>query len=239
MNYKKLSNTWLGLDMTEQYTNHKPLWFVHIPKTGGSLIESMFANYKVGRYFDKWDKYEFIGGYSGGSYHHKLPSHYKGLDFSNMLVFTNIRDPINKILSEYIWQHNARGKELININTWIVKNLKNHKKNNKIYDSHFEPQIKYITDYYGNEIPYKNMIICDEDNFVKNINNFVKRNKIQLVIDYQTSLRNVDKNHSNRTNYDDLYAQLKPETIQLIKDYYKDDFILLEKVKQYYKKHGW
>ena len=49
----------------------------------------------------------------------------------------------------------------------------------------------------------------------------------------------MSKFHSNKTDYDFLYKQLKPETIQLIKNYYKDDLILLENVKRHYKEKGW
>mgnify|MGYP003328323374 CR=1 FL=1 len=240
MSYSKLSETWLcgnQINLLENYNNSKKLMYIHIPKTGGSLIESLFIDYKVGREFKNWSSLECIN--KNASWWHILPSNFRKLDFSKLNVFTSIRDPIQKILSEFIWQQNigmiSKDKE---INKWVIESLKSHTEANNFQDNHFEPQIKYIKDYHGNTIPYNNIIICDKYNYHKNINNFAIRNKLKI-ISFDQAIRNMEKFHSNITDYDFLYKQLKPGTIQLIKNYYKDDFILLENVKRHYKEKSW
>jgi len=242
MNYSKLSNTWLFNeevkflpDTIEHYNNPKKLWYVHIPKTGGSLIENLFISYKLARKFENWKSFGIKTMYP--SPWHMLPSKFKQLDFSKLNVFVSIRDPIQKILSEFVWQQN-RNIKYMEINKWIFESLKAHTKKNNLQDNHFEPQIKFITDYYGNTIPYDNILICDKYNYYKNIINFTKRNNLKI-INLDEAIANISKDHSNKTDYDYLYKQLKPKTIQLIKNYYKDDFILLEKVKKHYKEKGW
>ena len=245
MSYLKLSETWRP-HFVESYSTKK-LFYVHIPKTGGTLIENLFKDYALGEKYQDWSSLECIDK-NALSYWHELPSNFKQLDFSKLNVFTSIRDPIQKILSEFEWQANGGTAALDidkynEINEWIVESLKLHEQDNNIVDNHFEPQIKFIVDCYGNTIPYDNMIICDKYNYHKNINNFIERNNLKI-IGYDKAIRNISKArspgiHSNRKDYDYLYKQLKPETIQLIKNYYKDDFILLEKVKKHYKEKGW
>lgn len=241
MNYSKLSNTWLCNthvkflpNTTEHYNNPKKLWYVHIPKTGGSLIENLFINYKLARHFENWKSFGIKIRHP--SPWHMLPSKFKQLDFSKLNVFVSIRDPIQRILSEFVWQRNRKIK-YNEINKWIVESLKSHAKNNNTEDNHFEPQIKFIIDYYGNTIPYDNILICDKYNYHKNIKNFAERNNL-AIINFDKAISNIDTYHTNKTDYDYLYIQLKPETVQLIKNYYSDDFVLLEKVKNHYKEKG-
>jgi len=241
MSYLKLSETWLSYEeahFVESY-NTKKLFYVHIPKTGGTLIENLFKDYHLGRFYKEWSSLECIN--KNISYWHVLPSDFKQLDFSKLNVFTSVRDPIQKILSEFEWQKALKNKmcdKYNEINEWIVESLKLHEQDNSTADNHFEPQIKFIVDYYGNTIPYDNMIICDKYNYHKNINNFIERNKLKIK-DYDKAIDNIPNVHSNRKGYDDLYTQLEPETIQLIKNYYRGDFILLEKVKKHYEEKGW
>jgi len=242
MNYSKLSNTWLSNEhvkflhrTTEHYNNLKKLWYVHIPKTGGSLIEELFINYKLAINFENWESFGIKTRHP--SPWHTLPRKFKQLDFSKLNVFVSIRDPVQRILSEFVWQQN-RTIKYNEINKWVVESLKSHVKNNNTKDNHFEPQNKFITDYYGNTIPYDNILICDKYNYQKNIKDFVKRNNLKI-IKFDQAITNMSKYHSNKTHYDYYYNQLKPETVQLIKNYYRDDFVLLEKVKKHYKEKGW
>jgi len=242
MNYSKLSNTWLCNEhvkflpnTTEHYNNPKKLWYVHIPKTGGSLIEELLIKYKLARHFENWKSFGIKIIHP--SPWHMLPSKFKQLDFSKLNVFVSIRDPIQRILSEFVWQRNRKIK-YNEINKWIVESLKSHVKNNNTEDNHFEPQIKFIIDYYGNTIPYDNILICDKYNYHKNIKNFAERNNL-TIINFDKAITNMSKYHTNKTDYDYLYRQLKPETVQLIKNYYRDDFVLLEKVKNHYKEKAW
>lgn len=228
MSYYKLKETWLN-SSKENWVNDKPLFYVHIPKTGGTLIESLFNNYKVGKDYEYWKSSECIK--NNPSYWHVLPSKCKKLDFSKLNVFVSIRDPIDRILSQFLWERNFRRGE-DDLNKWVVNRINEHRTMNHLRDNHFEQQIKYMVDYFGNKIPYKNIIICDKHNYLENINNFAKRNKLKM-ISYDKALKNIKKTHTNKTNYDEYYKKLKPETIKLIKDYYKDDYTLLENVKKY------
>ena len=146
------------------FHKHKLVYY-HIPKTGGSLIEELFSDYKLAIKFENWKSFGVKK--MDASPWHMFPSKFKQLDFSKLNVFVSIRDPIQRILSEFVWQQN-RNIEYTEINKWIFESLKAHTNKNNLEDNHFEPQIKFITDYYGNTIPYDNILICDKYNYHKN-----------------------------------------------------------------------
>ena len=244
MSYYNLINAYSNDIPIEKFENRE-LFYIHIPKTGGSLIENMFYDHKLGAFIDssKWDSLKIDDNITGVNNWHTPPKYIKNLDFTKVLAFASIRNPIDKILSEYIWEGSNS-----NINRWVINKINKHKVNNFIDDNHWEPQVSYIVDAHGNQLPYENMIICDSKNFVNNILKFAKKYNISTrdyfdSIPSKTSLPHPilgkpqnkcnNKIHSNNTDYNALKEKLSLSTINFIKDYYKEDFKLYEILKRY------
>ena len=244
MSYYNLINAYSN-DISIEKFEHRELFYIHIPKTGGTLIENMFYDHKVGAFTDssKWDSLKIDDNLKKINKWHIPPKYIKNLDFTKVLTFTSIRDPIDKILSEYVWEGSNT-----DINIWVIYKINKHKMNNFIDDYHWEPQVSYIVDAHGNQLPYDNMIICDSKNFVNNILKFAKKYNISTR-DYTDSLPSKTslpnplfgkpqnkckiKIHSNNTDYTALKQKLSRTTINFIKDYYKEDFKLYENLKRY------
>jgi hypothetical protein len=85
------------------------------------------------------------------------------------------------------------------------------------------PQNNYLFDNFGHIIPNENIILCDE-NFLSNIKKFAERNGLEID----------DCEKVDRVEYNELFEQLKPETIDYIKNYYSEDFKLIANVKAFY-----
>jgi hypothetical protein len=243
MNYSKLCNTYtFKHDFTENY-EPKDLFYLHIPKTGGTLIENMFFHHKIGAFTEprKWDLLEVDSKIIQSKWHIP-PRHINNLDFRKVIPFTSIREPIDRIISEYTWEPESNTE----INTWIINAINKHKLDEKIYDYHLEPQVSYIKDKFGNKMPYENIILCDSKNFVNNIVKFAKKYNIRI-IDYEKSIPSktslphpihktpqyLNTRHTNKQDYSKLRDKLTPYTINYIKNYYKEDFKLYEMVKLY------
>ncbi|MBA3705725.1 MAG: sulfotransferase family 2 domain-containing protein, partial [Bacteroidetes bacterium] len=119
--------------------NHKyEIIFIHIPKTGGTSIESFFEMTQPDNFcFYRWDKDQigFLEEHKGLSNSEKMnyePQHYplevlkdlvKG--YNNYFKFSFTRNPYTKLLSEYYWVNNKQFNSLndfnpVEFNDWIT-----------------------------------------------------------------------------------------------------------------------
>lgn len=121
--------------------------FVHIPKTGGTSIEAFFKS-------DGWEMSFFDpGGVS--SLNHLLkcsPQHLHRELLCDLFflekfdyIFTVVRNPIERIRSEYTWRK-MHGLDLKNlsINDWIKYAFSEYSLNNYVFDNHIRPQVDFL-----------------------------------------------------------------------------------------------
>ena len=90
------------------WCKNNKLIFIHIPKTGGTTIEKFFnLRKKINGYGDA------SGDFKGKSLQHLI-----GLDirkilgekvFNNFFKFTIVRNPIDRVISEYYWNTTRAG----------------------------------------------------------------------------------------------------------------------------------
>lgn len=124
------------------------LLFIHIPKTGGSAIESYYGVYHNRDLNHLWHSDEFlVNGIKFAPQH--FPSyHLKDIltetVYNSLFKFTFVRNPYTRILSEYGWQskiYNTR----IPLNDWIIPYYSAQDTDHKLPQSYFiDDSINYI-----------------------------------------------------------------------------------------------
>ena len=224
----------IGFQDTYTEPDDSKLLFVHIPKNAGSYVESILNdnNIKVGKFDDKVKKYNKSKPYDvvsdekhGQCSHWHIPPKYnKNINFDGYITFAVLRDPIDRILSEYNWVStrdiNHDFSEMIfddDINSWVDKILSKPKDINFVHDCHILPQLEFLTDVNGNMV--ENILLTD--NIVEDLNDFL--------IDYGYKNINIKPEKINNSKYNKFTREdLSPESIEKIKNYYKDDYELIE-----------
>ena len=189
--------------------------FLHIPKTGGSSIELAFGlftfnngyridnNIKAMHHFT-WEEYK---NYLGQK---KYDEYYK---------FTIIRNPYNKVISDYFWLKNIAKLEYDNFQNksfdeyldYCDHLVKNNLYNLTLFHDHFMPQHKFI---YND----KNKLMIDKILRFENFDYIEKFIKIK----YNININHINK---NETKNNIILNDIQKNKIYNI---YKNDFILLK-----------
>jgi hypothetical protein len=124
--------------------------FIHIPKTGGTAVESYLSrryNIKLNMarlfYFDKT--------FSNVSLQHQtlstiLQNHSRfNIQLSDLVIFTVIRNPYTRIISDLLWNKLITGRESPAIITRrITSYLQRYKRNPAAKDNHIRPQYQFL-----------------------------------------------------------------------------------------------
>ncbi len=199
------------------------LLFIHIPKTGGTVIENSIKKDK---------KYGIQTLYSTSSRNSILPAPFStyslqhqfystiydyriklNVNFDKIKVFSVVRNPYDRIISDLfhykLIKPNFSKEEVFN----IIKNKYIYKKKSEMhkYDNHVAPQYLYVTD--NNEELIKNIKIFHTETLNENndeLNSFAG-------ININIKQSNVNKDYSKYINND---------SILLINEIYKKDFEL-------------
>jgi hypothetical protein len=198
--------------------NTKNLMFIHIAKNGGTTVEDFFKdnNYLVSRRDKEYEKL-MEGTNIPCNFFHIPPKYSDKINFKNYITFCFIRDPVDRIVSEVNFLISSHGRSIDNINTYIKEVLSN--KNKFSEDCHIIPQSEYIVDYYGNRIEN----ILNFNDFNNELKKFI--DKYKLKIDYSNILvQNPSKKKFKRSDLSD-------EVLLLIKDYYREDYALINSLK--------
>tara|TARA_B110000967_G_scaffold154664_1_gene159330 strand:- start:1248 stop:1871 length:624 start_codon:yes stop_codon:yes gene_type:complete len=195
------------------YSNINVL-FLHIPKTGGTVIEEAIQ---------KKTKQTLYSGYSNDllpspfniiSLQHQLYTtlykykHLCGINFDRVKIFAVVRNPYDRIISDLFFLR------LIHINT-SAEDVYHIIKDNYLYrdnlDNHNIPQFKFISDENGDLV--SNIKIFKTETLNEN-------NKLlneYLGIDINIITHNVNKNYSKYLN---------KNSINIINTFYRKDFEL-------------
>ena len=186
--------------------------FIHIPKTGGTKIESKLRETYKEELFSIGKNSLLPHPYNKISLQHQLYTTFQkypnllNFDLAKVKIFAVIRNPYSRIISGLFWGNHIR------------KNSKPHEvykviKNKYLYrndiDNHNLPQYKYVTDKDKNIIPgiriFKTETL-NKDN--EELNKFLG---IKIDIFHKDS----------NTDYS---KYLNNDSIELINEFYKDDF---------------
>ena len=210
--------------------------FIHIPKSGGTTIEYLLLQnesnywkyillqiqyfiYDIVKTYASLICYIFINNYSNilrklndfglNSYHESYLSKIKK-DKNNkyMTYFSCVRHPQSRLVSLYTFL-----KPNIRFDIFVINLLSNK--------SYYPPKITYQE---------QTLFLCDENNKIiipyikiENINN--DWNKICKIINIPCTYKNIPcKNISSTLNWK-IYYDNYPYIVDIVKNYYKNDFI--------------
>ena len=251
------------------YMRDKKHYFIHIPKTGGSTISDVFSNYldlDISTRFKEWKqlfknnkilKPELEDYQPGKINNHHIPItfynfHYQQKLMNDYELFAIVRNPIDKIISVFVYWIKWYLNQLILIE--VKRNLKeNFKKScqkihlDEIYNGNFEvkpgnlnnfigkvledPKYKYALDghllplhYYTHIIRQGQLIPVTQVLFFENLNE-----DFNNFINFHSL--NIPENtlsfvHRNVSQSQLSRKDLTPKSLKLIKEYYHLDFKL-------------
>jgi len=137
------------------------IWFAHCPKAGGTSVEqAMVARWgdAVGHLHWGWDRWWTRGGWREADPPNS-PQHLTWADAASVLprppdaVFALVREPADRMVSEYRWQRRHRrgtraGGLLARLpfSLWLRVMLAMARKNPFAFDNHFRPQTDFVPD---------------------------------------------------------------------------------------------
>ena len=197
------------------YYKEKNLLFIHIPKTGGTIIENELKKKTPEELFSRVKCLKFL---IDPPYNKVTPQHqfystlydYRkklNINFENIKVFSIVRNPYDRIISDLLHL------KLIKVDytpELVFENMKyNFFDRSGRLDNHEVPQYKYVTDEDSKLIPHIKIFKCEKLN---ECNTELNR---YIGIDINIKQENVNKDYSKYLNKD---------SISLINDYYKKDF---------------
>ena len=196
------------------YYKDTNLLFIHIPKTGGSVIENKIKKHTSQKLYSGKTNELLDFPYNKKSLQHQFYTtlyKYKdklNINFDNVKIFSVVRNPYDRIISGLFW-HKLIEKD------FSAKQVYNTIKNNYLYrddlDNHNQPQYKFIVDENSELI--KNIKIFNTETLNKSNN---KLNKF-IGFDINIERKNVNK---------DYRKYLNKNSISLINTFYKKDFEL-------------
>ncbi len=120
--------------------------YVHIPKTGGTSVESLFT-----RNGFKADYLDTGGPGSLNRLRLCPPQHMHAEPLQAILrlaacayVFATVRHPLARLVSEYRMRMRGRGGERIPLPDWFDDALRRYGRNPYVYENHLRPQADFI-----------------------------------------------------------------------------------------------
>lgn len=202
------------------YYKQQNILFIHIPKTGGTIIENSLKKICGQSIYSNTKNNLLPEPYNTISLQHQIYTtlyEYKNklnIDFENVKIFSVVRNPYDRIISDLFWRSVIDKKFLVNKNSTpdkIFDIIKNNYLYRSDYDNHNIPQYKFVTDKNGDLIPNIKIFkteTLNKDNEI--INDYLKVN-LNIIN------KNVNKDYSKYLNKD---------SINLINEFYKKDFEL-------------
>lgn len=212
--------------LKESYNNQIQLFFIHIPKTAGTSIEDFGKkhNFIWGRFF-KFEIARESQRYC--TRWHTPPKYFEnniGIEiyFNNKIPFTVIRNPYTRTISEYLYIE--PNPSVIGLNKF-VNSIPTFSWNAK--DCHLIPQSEYT---YAPIIENNKVIwvqninqieIIKFENLNQEFRELLNKYGYEHIIDQLPKSCPGGKCSNNKITIDDL----TPSSIQIINDFYHEDFV--------------
>ena len=125
--------------------NGRPLYFAHVPKTGGSSVEDYLIR-RFGPMSLRTDLRQPRQRQPGviQSLSHLAASDLPGLLPADTISFAVVRDPVARIKSEYRFQSNRSRTSRLHVSTWLRSMLAATRRDPRIYENHLRPQVDMV-----------------------------------------------------------------------------------------------
>lgn len=122
--------------------------FIHVPKTGGTAIETHLRGIGLAGYFDP-PTYMPVRPYL------KVPpAHYdygylnRLFDLTALYSFAVVRHPVKRLISEYKWalEKSSRKDDLahMDFSSYIRFMFEEYRRDENMFSGHFKPQIRFV-----------------------------------------------------------------------------------------------
>lgn len=189
-----------------------PIFFIHIPKCGGTTIEHFFENVGFKSFLAPKD-YRSVRGFL------KVPPAHFDNEILNQLFFMDriysfavARCPYSRILSDYKWAktktNNKHFFEKMSFDEFCSDSFKKYKKDNNYLANHITPQSNYLDSNV-------NKIFRLEDGLELAIKQVFSDNN--LVINDNFLLPKINQSVEES-------IEIKPSTKDMIYSFYEEDF---------------
>lgn len=193
--------------------DNKNFLFIHVPKTGGTSIEKVFFQ-------SGWNLSYIDFGGQGSLNHLRLcsPQHMHKEMLQSIFnldkfdeIFMIVRNPYNRLRSEYCWANRSNLNSAIAIETWVKEAIRAYTENNYILDNHLRPQNEF-------QVPNTTIYKLEQglDSILKDIEN---RHNIKL---NNVDTRELSSERISGASPDKV--KLSQSTKELIYDHYFTDF---------------
>lgn len=124
----------------------KTILFMHIPKTGGSALQS-YLERRLGK-----PLFAFTGKVkAGGTGLIHEPVHFTAEDIGCCVdidtidyAFAIVREPVQRLMSEYRYQTNISRASRMSFSTWAHLMIETARREPRIYNNHLRPQVDFI-----------------------------------------------------------------------------------------------
>ena len=187
--------------------NNLRIFFVHIPKTGGTSIEQWLKNEARMSFYG--DEHPTPEAYVTS------PQHLRYTDMEKILgenfcdwAFALTREPYKRLESEYRWLYNNFDLSRIPLkfSEWAIKSMHQASIDPRYLDNHIRPQSDFLAD--------------DVDVFKLEDGLDIVAKKVSDVLNLDTPTKMSKKNISNT-----LHLEWSDEALAIANDFYAEDFI--------------
>lgn len=198
----------------------KSVLFIHVPKCGGSTIETVFKNsgYQT-LYLDGK-----VGTHTVNHLRKCTPQHmhaemleqiFRIENFS--LVFMVVRNPLSRFKSEYIWRNRKKftGTDSKSVRKWAERSFSQYEFNKFMYDNHLRPQSEFYTPTAE--------VHRFEDGFQNILNRLNERHQLSLTTEIPRL-----KDAKERTGFSSSDVVVSPDVENRISQFYRQDYEAFE-----------
>lgn len=128
--------------------HERTLMFIHVPKTGGTAIETFFRGIGFTGYFDP-PTYMPVRPYL-----RVPPAHYdygalnRLFNLDALYSFAVVRHPVKRMISEYKWAiekaTDASTMSHMSFGQFLRVRLEQYKRDDSVLSGHFKPQVRFV-----------------------------------------------------------------------------------------------
>ncbi|MEM8790941.1 MAG: sulfotransferase family 2 domain-containing protein [Pseudomonadota bacterium] len=128
------------------FTDQGPMFFIHVPKTGGTSMEDYLRRRFGPLALNDINKREKVPGTGLIA----AINHLSAIDLKelipqqSLLTFAIVRNPLNRLLSEYQWQRQASFMSRFSFSTWLRIVTKAYAYDARVYGNHIRPQDQMV-----------------------------------------------------------------------------------------------